>query len=211
MKRQSIIVAGALVIALGLGAGHVLSQEGGKHGEKPGEKQGEKPAGGETDMQAMMKLHEPGPHHKRLQALVGDWDVVSKMYMDPSQPPHESKAKAKYTSLHGGRFIVQSYEGDFAGTPFIGHGMSGFDNETQKHVGLWTDSTSTTLYIETGTCDGECKVITETGESTMGGQKYKMKGVTKIKDADHFSFEMFTVGPDGADMKNMELQYTRKK
>src|SRR5205085_313399 len=130
MKRQSIIVAGALVIALGLGAGHVLSQEGGKHGEKPGEKQGEKPAGGEADMQAMMKLHEPGPHHKRLQALVGDW---------------------------------------------------------------------------------ECKVITETGESTMGGQKYKMKGVTKIKDADHFSFEMFTVGPDGADMKNMELQYTRKK
>ena len=41
------------------------------------------------------------------------------------------------------------------GTPFTGHGMTGYDNVTGKYWSTWTDSMSTGIMVSEGSCDAE--------------------------------------------------------
>lgn len=176
----------------------------------------EKPAM-DPQMQAMMaameKFGTPGPEHQILLDGVGTWSVDSKMWMDPAAPPMVSKGKSVQRAILGGRYVQYDYEGDAAGMPFTGYGLSGYDRYNKKYVSLWIDTMSTGFMLTEGTCDAEGKVCTETGEydDYLTGQKMKIKNVYTHYGKDKFTMEMFMVQPDGKEMKSMELTYTRVK
>ena len=52
-----------------------------------------------------------------------------------------------------------------------------------------------------------------TGELTNPetGEPMRKRSVITLKDDDHHSLEMYFQGPDGSDMKGMEIQYTRQR
>ena len=54
-----------------------------------------------------------------------------------------------------GRVLIEEVYSTMMGTPFTGHGMTGFDNVTGKYWSTWTDSMSTGLMISEGTCDAQ--------------------------------------------------------
>jgi len=172
---------------------------------------------GAPDMEAKMaeyaKYHTPGEHHKHMQEMIGDWDVVGKFWMGPGEPMM-STGTAKFTSLYGGLYVKQEYKSAMMGMPLEGTGLMGYDLFNDQHWAIWYDNMSSGIYKSTGTCDAEDMVMTSTGmmDDPMTGRKdVKVKETVKTIDDDTFVFTMYEVGEDGTETKTMEMTYTRKK
>jgi hypothetical protein len=162
-------------------------------------------------MEAVAKAATPGEAHKKLEALVGNFDVKSKTWIDPAKPPQETTGTSVRKWILGNRYVEEQYSGTFMGQPFTGLGFQGYDNVAKRYVGTWMDTMSTGMMMSTGTMNG--KVIKSTGSMadplTGKNSKYTMNMV--VADNDHHTMEMWSPGPDGKDMKWMEISYTRRK
>ncbi|WP_447601814.1 DUF1579 domain-containing protein [Nitrospira sp. Nam80] len=169
----------------------------------------------QMDPQAIMdtytKLAAPGGPHKQMARLAGSWNTTTKAWMDPHEPPMESKGSCEQTMLLGGRFLRQECTGDMMGQSFTGIGLNGYDNHTKKYVSTWMDSMGTAIYFMEGTASADGKTITQNGhyDDPVEGP-VKLRSVTKIVDDNHEVFEMYGSGKDGKERKMMEITYTRK-
>jgi hypothetical protein len=162
--------------------------------------------------EAMMKAATPGPQHERLKKLVGEWNCTVSMMMDPSQPAQETKSTAVVTSLMDGRYFQEQDTGEMMGKPFLGQGLTGYDNVMKKYVSTWIDNAGTGIMTSEGTPDATGNVITWTGWSSdpMTGKKTKYRMVTTFIDDNKHTFEMFGAGPGGKESKMMTITYDRK-
>ncbi|MDH3252629.1 MAG: DUF1579 domain-containing protein, partial [Ignavibacteria bacterium] len=171
----------------------------------------------DQDKEAMMKIWQevatPGESHKFLSQSVGTWETASKAWMDPSQPPEESKGTTKFTMILGGRFLQQEATGQMMGQPFKGIGIVGYDNFRKKYSMVWIDDSGTALFTAEGTSDRSGKTITFLGkmDDPFSGEKDKtVKYVSTMIDKDKQIFEIYGVEGE-KEMKMMEMTYTRKK
>jgi hypothetical protein len=73
--------------------------------------EGSAPANPDELMAAMAAASQPGPEHARLRPLEGSWTFTSKFWMDPSQPPLETKGTIERRWVLGGRFLEERIEG----------------------------------------------------------------------------------------------------
>ncbi len=161
-----------------------------------------------TEMEACMQASLPGEAHTRLKQFEGTWTATVKLWMGPGDP-HVSSGTMANTWVLGDRFLQQEYRQDDGG--FEGRGYWGFNTVTGKYEGLWIDGASAGMMTETGDCDAAGKVWTMSGEADdpTSGKKVTKKSVITVHDADHHTLEMFFTGPDGSEMKGMEIQYVR--
>jgi hypothetical protein len=182
---------------------------------RPQEKQAA-PAGAPKDDPAMAKMIEYGkigPHHERLASRLGTWSAVVKIEMEPGSPPSESQGTSEMRWIMGGRFLQDTFAGEFMGQPFHGLGTTGYDNLKQKYVSTWIDDMSSGIYYSEGTYDPAKKTFTFTGEAPNEG----FTGFVKTRmtetwlDDDHFTVQSFVPGPDGKERKSMEIHFTRVK
>src|ERR1043165_771183 len=71
---------------------------------------------GQGDKQEMMKKVEaagrPGPQHKALESLAGNWKAEVKCWMDPSGSPEVTKGTAKASTIFNGRFLEEEFHGE---------------------------------------------------------------------------------------------------
>jgi hypothetical protein len=115
-------------------------------------------------------------------------------------------------SLLGGLWLVTDFKAEMMGTPFQGHGVTGYDPNKKKYVGTWVDTMSSGLLLSESSWDAATKTMTGTTEGPdMSGQVQKMKSVVTYKDPDTRVFTMSGTGPDGKDVKFMTITYKRKK
>jgi hypothetical protein len=195
------------------------------HGDhKPAAPGGE--MGGMPDMskmtpeeQAMMKrwmeYMTPGPAHQRMiKAFSGKWNAECTMW-EPGKPPQTSQGSMTNMPMLGDRYIHHMFKGSMMGMPFEGAGTMGYDNAQKKYVGTWMDSMGTSTMVMTGDYNEAKKQYTMTGEmpdcSKEGMPMAKYKEVITVTDDDHHAMEMWGPGPDGKEMKMMEIKYTRAK
>jgi hypothetical protein len=212
-SSPALLVLFVLVVLLGLpGSTPVMAAAAEPQGTAPS---AEAQAKMKADMDAMMKLAQPGEHHKRLDGFVGKWKVTGKSWMEPNQPATEFSGTVESSWLLGGRYLQSVHKAAFFGMPFEGRSIDGYDNATHEYFSTWIDNMGTGVMLFKGTCDDPCKVLTETGEGfdPMSGKMMKTKEVTTYVDPDTYRFEMYTVGgaPDGKDVKVMELVGKRDK
>lgn len=165
----------------------------------------------------MMKKAEaagrPGPAHKVLDALVGDWDIDGRCWMAPDGPPTETKGSAKVRWVLSGRFVQEDFKGEFMGKPFHGLGLTGYDNMKKKYVGSWIDDMSTGMFVTEGTADTAGKLFTFHGkmdDPITGQQNKPFKFVVRILDPNKHTFEMHDLTL-GEKSKTMEMTYTRRQ
>jgi|SRR5580700_2652565 uncharacterized protein DUF1579 len=163
-------------------------------------------------MEAMAKAAAVTDNHKALQHLVGEWDVTTKFWMDPSQPPSESKGTASHKWIMGNRYVHESVKGNFGGMEFEGSGVVGYDNLEQKYVFAWIDNMGTGIEHGVGKMDKDAKTLTFHHEEidAMTGKKAKGKDVTTMIDDDSFKTEFYRLEGD-KEVKMMEVTYKRKK
>ncbi len=177
------------------------------------------------DMAAWEAVNKPGPHHKHLDDMVGEWEAAGKWWtMGPMSPPMEVKGHSKMHLIFGGRFLVDDYESSMPGPdgkpmPFQGMGIFGYDNVKQKHNGIWLDSMSCGMLCMEGPCEEGCKAVTLEGKYAMAEGMWGWRSTMRQVDKDHMEFVAFNVAPEGVKVsegaprehKAMELHYTRKK
>lgn len=183
-----------------------------------GDSKDSKPAAGAPDMEAMMKEYmkfaQPGPEHQQLMHRAGTWEHTTKMWMDPKQPPIETKGTAEFKMILGGRFLVQEYHSEFMGMPFHGFGVTGYDNFKKQYVGMWTDVMASSMLNTLGTPDASGKTVTFIGQMddpVMGEKNKQFKMIEKAVDDNKFIDEMYDNIPGVGEVKVMEITYTRKK
>ena len=159
------------------------------------------------------KAMTPGEGQKRLDFLVGTYDVKIRTWVDPSKPPYESTATSVATWVLGNRYIQQMLAGYVMGQPWSGIGYVGFDNTTQKYVMTYMDSDSTGMEWYTGTMDaaGKQAKMTGTTHDDVTGKPLSVElRLSVTAGGDHVT-EVWQGPPDGKLAKVMELQYTRRK
>ena len=163
------------------------------------------------EQQAWMQAAAPNEHHETFKPMVGTWNAVVKLWMDPAGEPQEATGQMVNSMVLGGRFIEHDYKGQSFGMEFLGKGFFGFDNTAGQYEGLWIDTTSTQMQAETGNYDPATKTFNMIGEVTCpsSGETIKKRSVIRIIDDNAHTMEMFFVGPDGSEFKSMEISYTR--
>ena len=172
-------------------------------------------AGGGPDqaqLEAFMKLSQPGEHHAHLKQMVGTFDVEMEMTMAPGAPPQKTRGVQKSHMLLDGRYLASEYTGDMMGMPFRGMSLMGYDNQKKKYFNAWIDSMSTGILVFEGSCDPDGKVFTFTGEydDPMTNRHLKVRNVSKFVSADKYTFEWFETGPEGKETRTMFATYIRK-
>jgi hypothetical protein len=164
-----------------------------------------------TIMANMQKHATPGPEHKKLDPLAGEWAYDAKFYMAPGAPPVEMTGACNTKWVLDGRFLRQEVNGKEM--PFNGVGVIGYDNHAKKYVGAWIDSMSTGITTMKGEMDAAGKVLTFHYEEydPVFGERIKMRQVIHITGADANAMEFYKTPPGGKEMKSGEITYKRKK
>lgn len=172
----------------------------------------QEPAMGGPEMEAMMKAMSPGENHKHIARYAGDWTFTNKMWMDPSKPPQESTGTMKGELILGGRYVQTHWKGEMMGMPFEGRGTEGYDNLAKQYVSSWVDNMGTGILYSTGTCDDSGNKCEMKGDmiDPMTGKEGYMRSVTTWMGQDSFKFELFGAGPDGKELKMMEMALKKK-
>lgn len=164
------------------------------------------------EMKAWQDNMTPGENHKWLASMDGEWDATVKMWMDPSQPPTESKATTTNEMIMNGLYQRSSHSGDMMGMPFMGESIIGFDNAKKEFIATWIDNFGSSIMLMKGQLDNETNTLVLEGSMVdpATGQDMHVKEVFTKTSEDSHSFEMYIVMGD-QEMKSMEIQYTRKK
>ena len=152
MKRH-IQVAAVLVLALSLGPAS------GAAAQAPS-----LPRRTAAIVKAMEAAMNPGEGQKRLNFMVGEFDVKIRTWIDPSKAPFESRAVAVCKWVLGDRYIQQMLSGFVMGEPWSGIGYAGYDNVAKKYMATYMDSACTGMEWFTGAmaADGKSAKLTAT-------------------------------------------------
>jgi hypothetical protein len=162
-------------------------------------------------MQAMEKAGTPGAEHKKLDAFAGTWTTKATFWMVPGADPMTMTGSSESKWTMGGRYLEETFKGDFMGMPFEGHGVTGYDNVKKQYWGSWIDNMSTGMMTSTGSGDGTTFTFTGTMADPMTAKDSTINQKVTVTDADHHTMEMWAPGPDGKMYKSMEIVYSRKK
>lgn len=169
-------------------------------------------AGDAAIVKALDNAMDPGEGQKRLQFMVGTFDVKIRTWVDPSKPPIESTATSVCTWVLGNRYVQQMLSGYIGGEPFNGIGYAGFDNISKRYVATYMDTGGTGMDLFTGTLDaaGKSAKMTATIHDAITLKPVKAELRLGIAaNGDHTS-ALWQAGPSGKMVKVLELQYTRK-
>jgi hypothetical protein len=165
----------------------------------------------QAEMEAYQKAGTPGAPHAAIAKAAGSYDLQIKSWHAPGTDPMIEKGTATRTMVLGGRVLVEDINATMMGQPFTGHGMHGYDNVTEKHWSTWNDSMSTGLMVSEGTCDAnQACTFTGSWHDPVKKTKVTSRMTTRWTDASTEVFEMYAPGPDGKEMKMMEITYTKK-
>ena len=165
----------------------------------------------QAEMQAWIDAGTPGAAHAQLAKTAGNYDLEITSWHTPDGPPTVEKGTATRHMALDGRVLVEEIESAMMGQPFTGHGMSGYDNVSGKYWSTWNDSMSTGLMVSEGTCDAQnaCS-FTGSWNDPVKKSKITARMTTRWTSPTTEVFEMYAPGPDGKEMKMMQITYTRR-
>lgn len=146
-------------------------------------------------MEAYQQFGAPGPEHRKLETMVGTWDMRVKIWMSPAGPPSETKGVSENRMILGGRWLEQRFtvqddsqarstlaywvnaggrnemhvlnlkENEPMQQPFEGMGYTGYDNSKKQYVSWWMDTASTAGTMTTGSTAPDGKSLTLAGST----------------------------------------------
>lgn len=167
-----------------------------------------------AEMQAKWtEFATPGSAHEVLNHKVGRWNLKVMMYMTPGAAAIESPGTSETKWIMDGRYLQDDTRGTVMGQPFVGHGLSGYDNLTGKYTGVWIDNMGTGVMTSEGTYDPSSRTFhyTSRGPDVMSGKYVETRAIEKVVDDDHWTLEMYGPDPDGKEYLTMVIEYARAR
>jgi hypothetical protein len=131
---------------------------------------------------------QPGAMHRRLDALVGDWEVTLADVDVAQAETVLTRGAARLEWVHGGRYIAWNASLDHAGTT---SGYLGYDLRGSRYQLSMVSSLSTGMGVADGFGDLRGAGIRFTLENfdPASGQRVRLVSVLRSIDADHFVLE----------------------
>lgn len=197
---KSVLFSVVTVLSLGL-ATKALAKEG-------------KPTPGDAAaVAALNAAMDPGPGQKKLDVLVGEFDVKVLTWLDAAKPPYESMAVAVSKWVLGNRYVQNMLSGFIGGEPWSGIGYVGYDNTGKKYQATFMDSASTGMQWFTGAIaeDGKSAKLTATIHDAITQKLVKAEMRLRMSPDGNHVTELWEATQAGKMVKVMELQYTRRK
>ena len=193
-----------LIAAVVLLTGAALAQQGGEPPQMTPEQKAE--------MEAYQKAGTPGEPHKALAATAGTYTIKTKSWSEPGGPAMEESGTATRTMTLDGRVLLEEVHSTMMGAPFVGQGMTGYDNVSGKHWSTWNDSMSTGIMVSQGKCDAKNScTFTGSWNDPIKKGPVTARMTTRWTSPTTEIFEMYGPGKDGKEMKMMEITYKRKQ
>ena len=161
-------------------------------------------------MEAWKRASAPSEGHERLAPMIGTWDVQTSVWFGPGDPMVSGGTVTKKWALDG-RFLVQEYEGDE--TPigrFFGMGTLGYNNMAKQYQSVWCDKMSTAMLVQAGGWERDALVLIGDQHESISLGQVRVRSVTRIVNDDRHTFENFVTGPDGNELRTLEVIHTRK-
>ena len=151
---------------------------------------------------------QPGPQHRQLQALAGNWDVAIR-FRAGNGPERQASAKCSAEWILDGHYLKQEYKND-SGLAVLQ--ILGYDNQRKKFFEVKFDNQETGVLRTEGSASADGKVITNIGDRTdpMTGKVNRLRTVTTLSDSDHFTVEWLLTMDDGSEQKTVTMVHTRK-
>lgn len=163
------------------------------------------------EMKREMQNARPGPEHKRLAKLAGEYTTATKFFAAPGAAPMESSGDAKLSLTLDGRFLVEEDTGTFAGQPSKAFKMLGYNNASKRYEGIWTYTMSTAIMTLNGTSSDGGKTATFSASwDDEGGARRNLQVVMRSIDDDHFVVELIDKSSAKAG-PTLATTYARKK
>ena len=167
---------------------------------------------GMAALQAMAQ--DPGPEHKRLDALAGEWETVIKLWLNgPDEEAYQVVGRSNYTWKLDGRFLEVWSENPNDEGNYFALGFIGYDVSTGVYETLWMNNQSTGMALEEGRYDPADNTIHTSGSYIDPSTGFKVLTRTEIAIAgpdSHMVSAYVTLG-NGRESKQVEVICTRKK
>lgn len=154
----------------------------------------------------------PGDPQSHLAATVGEWDLIIRVWTDPEGEPVETRGTATARWILGDHFVETRLEGEVLESPFEALRIEGYDGAAEQFVSTWRDSRGTYTLVFRGRCDTNCGIRSMTADFTdpVSKTELSIKSVTTILGDDSYRHESYIVTPGGTELKNMELEASRR-
>jgi hypothetical protein len=167
-----------------------------------------------ADQSAAMKAWQaymtPGEAQAGMARYVGRWDVETRYWHVPGQPPEVTRGQAVYTMILGGRYLRSRYTGTSMGQPFEGMGLEGYDNALREYSSVWVDTMGTGMAVARGRLqpDGRTVVYHGTRTDPVTRSEVAFRSEWIHVDASRWEFVIYeTMG--GQEVKVMDMTATR--
>lgn len=165
-------------------------------------------------MQNWQAYMTPGDVHKMMASWDGKWVDSMTMWMAPGAPPENYVTESEIKSIMGGRYSTSTHRGNMMGMDFEGLSTLAWDNQRKLFINTWIDNFGTGISVLEGPWDEASKTITLKGKmldpSYGDGRMLDYRQVISLIDDNTQRFEMYHVGTDGKETKNMEIISRRK-
>jgi hypothetical protein len=165
-----------------------------------------------TIAKAWQEYATPGEQHALLAKDNGVWIEEMTFWEYAGAEPSKMTMTAESKMIMGGKYQEMTHKGDMYGMPFEGRSTFGYNNAEGKYVSTWIDNMSTGIMVMKGTYDAPTKTYKMIGEvidPITKKPKTSRETITIIDDNTQ-KLEMFDVGFDGKEFKNMEITLKRK-
>jgi hypothetical protein len=166
----------------------------------------------EAQAETFARYAMPGPEHKLLDRMAGNWDAITRYWPAPGAEPVESKGSCRRKWILDGRFLMEELDGGNLVLPFRGLGLYGYDSFEQKHTSAWVDTMNTSILTNLGTYDKTNDMVNFAGQykDPWTGTKKPERGLTRFQSKDKHALEIYVTEPDGKEFKMLEITYTRQ-
>lgn len=161
----------------------------------------------------LMQKMQPGEEHKRLDALVGEWEGNVKFWMNPESEPMTSHGTVKRDWVLDGRFIIEHVQGESMGMQFKGLGLLGYNTLEKRYENIWAENMATWISFSTGQYDATKKALTLEGDALdpQTGKRVRQRTVVDLSTPRRHTMLGYCTGPDGKEFKNFEGTFEKKE
>jgi hypothetical protein len=157
----------------------------------------------------MPDVMKPGAGHRRLDPLVGSWDVAVRFRFGTG-PERTGRARAQAVWTLDGRLLRQDYTAESGQLTLQ---QWGFDNQRGTYYLIKFDNFETGVVHAEGSVSEDGRTITTIGDRVdpMTGKVGVLRIVLTLIDADHFNIEWYARQQDGSETRTVLMEHTRRR
>jgi len=161
-----------------------------------------------------METTKPSAAHARLKEMLGKYDVTSRLWMDQSKPPMESKGTSEVSWLVEGKWLLSKTDTEMMGIKISATSILGYDNFKERYVWCAVDSFQTTLNTASGHFDqsGDNLILWGTIDEPMTPEQDKfVRYIFRGFGQDKCTMEVHDMMIGETKTKVVEYEFARKK